>query len=540
MPPRGGWNSEVPGSILLIMSRQWAVHGGSSERQARGGAILLCLLSALFLSGSQPAPTSPTCTKSLQAQIVAAPAGSTLLAPPCIYRETVTITKPITLVGRPGSEILGSDVWSGWTRRGPYWIKGPLPTFSHDRWPCEPGSNDRCRWPEQVFLEGQPLLQVAAAPASGQFSVDSDRWILLADNPTGRRVEVTTRQYWVVGRTSDVTIRGFRMRYAANPAQQGALSNGGYANWTVESNVLSDAHGAVVSLDGAGGLQLLNNDISRGGEEGVHSTLATDLFIQGNRVHDNNTEQFDPGWEAGGLKLTGNVVPTINANEVYDNAGPGIWCDAGCSGATISNNRVHDNSRGGISYEISHDGRISGNAVWQNGGSQAAWGFGAGILCQNCDHTSIDQNTVAWNANGISVICQDRGDSRPVVGNSVRDNTVVESTGGSIALGWFEDWAGRLYDRGSDNRGSANSLWYPIPEGQDARFEWAGAITALAVFSATPGGSNSRYLTAAQESLALRHAIVPASPARATPSTGQGWLFHFVPRSPAPNAQGFR
>jgi len=485
--------------------------GVLSRRPALGGAILLCLLSSLFLSSSRPAPASPRCGTSLQAQILAAAPGSTLLTPACVYRETLIITKPITLIGQPGSEIRGSDVWSGWTRRGSYWIKGPLPPFFQDRWPCEPGSTGRCRWPEQVFLDGQPLTQVAASPASGQFSVDGNRWILLADNPSGRQVEVTTRQYWVLGRAGDVTIRGFRMRYAANPAQQGALSNGGYGNWTVERNVLSDAHGAVVSLDGASGLRLLNNDISRGGEEGVHGALDTGLLVQGNRVHNNNTEQFDPGWEAGGLKLTGNVRPAISANSVYSNDGTGIWCDAGCSGAVISNNRVYDNSREGISYEVSHDGTIAGNAVWTNGGDRAVWGFGAGILCQNCDHTEIIRNTLAWNANGITVISQDRSDSRPVAANMVHDNTVVESTAGSIALGWFQDWAGPLYDQAADNRGSGNGFWYPSPEGQDARFEWTGDITLLADFSGTRGGANSWYLTSARATWALSQAGIPTT-----------------------------
>ncbi len=100
------------------------------------------------------------------------------------------------------------------------------------------------------------------------------------------------------------------MKHAATPAQRGALNNGGYSNWTVQGNVLSDAHGAVVSLYNASDLRLLNNDISRGGQLGVQGSQATDVLVQGNRIYDNNTEAFSSGWEAGGLKMaTGHDPP---------------------------------------------------------------------------------------------------------------------------------------------------------------------------------------------------------------------------------------
>jgi hypothetical protein len=163
--------------------------------------------------------------------------------PACVYRERVIIHKPITLDARPGAEIRGSDVWTGWKRSGSYWLEGPLPTFTAHGM-CS-GGEHRCLWPEQVFFDGEPLEQVASDPASGQFAVEVNRDVVLADDPAGHTVEVTTRTGWIVGLSDGVIIRGFTMRHAANDSQNGAIENKGRSRWTIENNVLSDAHGAV-------------------------------------------------------------------------------------------------------------------------------------------------------------------------------------------------------------------------------------------------------------------------------------------------------
>ncbi len=76
-------------------------------------------------------------------------------------------------------------------------MKGTLPRFTAYG-TCDDGTS-RCLWPEQVFFDGEPLLQVASDPDSGQFAVDSDRNVVLADDPAGHTVEVSTRRQWVVG-----------------------------------------------------------------------------------------------------------------------------------------------------------------------------------------------------------------------------------------------------------------------------------------------------------------------------------------------------
>jgi hypothetical protein len=49
---------------------------------------------------------------SIQDLVDAASPGAVVEVPGgCVYRETITINKPLTLKGDPGAEIRGSDVW---------------------------------------------------------------------------------------------------------------------------------------------------------------------------------------------------------------------------------------------------------------------------------------------------------------------------------------------------------------------------------------------------------------------------------------------
>ena len=246
------------------------------------------------------------------------------------------------------------------------------------------------------------------------------------------------------------------MRHSAIHAQNGALSNNGHSRLTIEDNRLSDAHGANVSLTSPTGARLLRNDISRSGQEGVHVTAADDVTIQGNTIHHNNTEQFSEGWEAGGLKATRLTRLALDANDVHHNAGPGLWCDIDCRNVTFSNSRVHRNGNMGIQFEIGDGAKIFGNALWENGRAYTVWGWGGRHRVASSSNAEVYHDTVAWNADGISVIAQNRGSEGRTVGNHVHDNTVVMAPPGEYLSGWFQDWAGTLFRSESSNRG-ANS-----------------------------------------------------------------------------------
>jgi parallel beta-helix repeat protein len=516
--------------------------------QRSSAGFLTLLLATLIVTVASP-PAHALCHQRLQDIVSQALPKAIVQVPACIYREQVTIAKPLTLIAQPGAEIRGSDIWTQWTKSGALWVSvrrvPRLDTFRDDpSQRCRTGSNGRCFQAEQVFLNGRPLTQVSSSsvPGVGQFKVTANlRKIVLADKPVGHRVEVTTREHWIVGAADNVTVKGFRMRHAGNDAQRGALWLNNHANWRVEANVLSDTHGAVVALGSGNNNKLVGNDIFRGGQIGVVGAANVGTVVRDNLIHDNNTEGFNAQWEAGGLKFALVRGALIEGNAVYRNDGSGLWCDISCENATFRNNRVHHNRNAGIFFEISDGARIYGNAVWENGWCFSDWGWGAGILIASSRNADVHDNVVAWNADGISVLSQlraqiDQRDANPdddppdlrhpwnkAVGNFIHDNVIAMTdddpfdpdNDNMFALAWLQDWPGVLFQSRSLNRGAGNRYWYPNTEGK-TRFAWSTGIADtqryLREFNATPGEEAGVYMTALQKSTALSAARVPLAP----------------------------
>lgn len=454
------------------------------------------------------ARSTADCQRTLQQIVDESAPRATVSVPGCIYRETVTIKKPITLIAEPGAEIRGSDVWTDWSRRDNLWIHGDLPSLEGSG-ECLEGRD--CQPPYQVFLDGQPLQRTAGRPGPGQFAVRGAE-VRLADDPTGRTVEVSTRTRWIVGAADDVRIERFTMRHAANSAQNGAFNNASYSRWTIAQNLLTEAHGPCLSVEGGAGHVVRDNVISRSGQLGVHGTEAADVLVEGNEIRDNNLAGFDPVWEAGGLKMTVMTRLTLANNEVSNNDGWGLWCDIDCRDTTISGNRVHHNTRVGISYEISRRGTIVNNVVWENGLGVSGWGRGAGIICQNCTATTIADNLVAWCPDGIAVTEQDREIVGRVEHVSVRGNTVV-SDEGAMALGWLTDRPQNyLFRPQARNEGLGNRYWFAAKEERGGRFAWDGNRSRLDGFNGTPGEEGGRYLPDAEQAQILAAAGVPILP----------------------------
>lgn len=80
--------------------------------------LVSVLLGAVLTGAGQTHPQlavyPTTCGSTLQALVDAAAANSTLHVPDCLYREDVSINKPLTLIADSGAEIRGADVWSNW------------------------------------------------------------------------------------------------------------------------------------------------------------------------------------------------------------------------------------------------------------------------------------------------------------------------------------------------------------------------------------------------------------------------------------------
>ena len=337
---------------------------------------------------------------------------------------------------------------------------------------------------------------------------------LIAD--PGVVIDGENRDRWIVGGASDVTIQGFTFINSDQPQYHGGLSNDGFDNWTIRGNTFRNAGNAAIDIKEGAGHLIEDNLVSDSGNVGIRVESVGSATIRGNTTEGNNTLNLDPGWEAGGMKITGNYGGVHNMvienNVARNNNGPGIWVDVDGYDIEIRNNRVHDNTRAGIIYELSFRGRIHGNVVYDNGTAWDAWGFGAGIMIQNSSDTEVFNNVLAWNPDGITVISQDRGQSRwnNVSGNSIHDNTIIAIHDGgwnTYGLGWLEDWNGVISNPGSNNRGFNNRFWFSTPDGSELRFRWADeGFWTVADFSASQGGQNSSYLSDSQKNQVLASA----------------------------------
>ncbi|MGZ3587819.1 MAG: right-handed parallel beta-helix repeat-containing protein [Candidatus Limnocylindrales bacterium] len=429
-------------------------------RAAWSGALLIAfaLAGPGPLVAATPAP-GDDCQGGLQGRIDAAPAGSTLHVPACVFHESVTVDKPLTIEAS-GAVIDGRD-------------------------------------------------------AAG----------------------AVVRDTWMVIEASDVTVSGFTMRYADNAAQTGALRMAaGVHNVTVRGCDLGYAAGADIALDGANQSTIADCDIHDGGQLGIHAGggdgNGSGNVVRGNRIHGNNTANFDPEWEAGGMKATVQSGLVFEDNEVYDNHGPGFWCDIYCRDITVRDNRIHNNTHAGVMFEVGTGATISHNVVWQNGWGKAVWGWGAGILISSAGGAAVSGNILAWNATGISIISQDRQDwAHSATANEISDNTIVGEAGHYL-LFWGQDWSGELFLKASGNGGTGDRFWAPVPDAGHP-FAWDGDIDRLSDFNATPGEEGGRYLSAAEMASALEAAGVPTDPHAtvrpATPFPGQARILAVLP-----------
>jgi parallel beta-helix repeat protein len=189
-----------------------------------------------------------------------------------------------------------------------------------------------------------------------------------------------------------------------------------------------------------------------------------------------------------------------------------------CENITITNNRLHDNANAGILFETSNGARISGNALWENGWSYPAWGWGGGIVVSSAANAEIANNVLAWNADGVTIISQNRPDAVATTGHYVHDNVIAmyELDDGSdgTGLGWLQDWNGHLLDAASGNHAQQNGFWYPGQEGSPGRFIWGDGKATLASFNATRGGQNSHYVSGCDMHKTLAAMGVPVHPSR--------------------------
>jgi parallel beta-helix repeat protein len=227
----------------------------------------------------------------------------------------------------------------------------------------------------------------------------------------------------------NVTIRNLVIRNMPQTAIHAFRDSSDY--WTIDHNEIDhNLNGVAVGNHSVVSYNYIHHntgnpdassEILRGG--GYSAYRATSTTFSHNEIAYNGPEQ----------KITETANVTFQGNFVHHNFN-GIWFDGDNTGAVIEGNRVEDNGRVGIFYEISGQGIIRNNTIRRN----AEYG----IFISTSKNVETYGNTVEDNLVGIEYFldCELVGGGTigfDLANNYAHDNSVrVGTTSGSYANGF--------------------------------------------------------------------------------------------------------
>jgi hypothetical protein len=391
--------------------------------------------------------------------------GDTVLIHTGTYREQVTVETsgtakaPIIFTAAPAAHVVitGADRMSNWTR-----VDGPgqmystpwdhvFLSWSADRAHPEDDANKLVGRCEQVFVMGYALRQVLqrSEMARGTFYVDEANKLLYAWAMTNARladvpVEASTRSKIWESKGAYLVVRGLRFRYAANSAQDPAVSCGTYD--TMEDCVIERMNGDGLGFGG-------DKPVIRGcliqdnGEKGFGAS-GNNVLVSGCIIRNNNIKDFERGWDAGGDKICFSHDILIEKCQFIENRGVGLWFDISNVNPTVRNCLFANNEDAGIFYEISYGLHATDNVFVGNGFSETpgAWGGQAGICLSSSPNCVIERNLFVGNREGFNFREQTRSTQRPSDGKTVwiwnHDqiirNNVLAYNRDAQTWGWFD------------------------------------------------------------------------------------------------------
>jgi hypothetical protein len=366
----------------------------------------------------------------------AAEPGTTFVIASGLHRLATARPKDkMTFVGEPGTVLSGAMLLEGFVADGAMWRVGGLERSDRDHGSCVDGY-DACGFPQDVFMDDVMLWQVTSPDelGPGRWMWDGDA-VVVADDPTSRRVELSVAAHAFRSAAADVTIVGLVVEKYATPAQGGAIQaqepgdGGRGVGWLIEDVEVRLNHGA--GLRTGDGTVVRRVFAHHNGQLGITVSGGTDVLVEDSVIAHNNIAGFKWGWEAGGLKATRTLRLVVRGVTAEHNQGPGLWTDIDAVDTLYEANTVRFNAGPGIFHEISYDAVIRDNLVEGNGFDHDQWLWGAGILVAASSGVEIHGNEVRGNHNAITLIQQDRGEGLhgPYLVRDVRvhGNVIIDS-----------------------------------------------------------------------------------------------------------------
>ncbi|UNK70467.1 right-handed parallel beta-helix repeat-containing protein [Microbacterium sp. H1-D42] len=247
---------------------------------------------------------------------------------------------------------------------------------------------------EVYGIEGHGAFEPATYDAEGSTTITA-RFPAGVD-PNAADVEVSVRSTVFTPSAEHIdyiTLRGFDIRNAATnwvsptAGQEGMVTAYWSRGWVIEDNEISYSRCAGIALaknrdefDGERGTTegyydtitdaldrdgwsqqtigshtVRNNRVHHCGQVGIVGSLGCAFsVIEGNEIHDCNSQGIWSGAEMAGIKLHGAIDVVIRGNHFYRCGEPGaIWLDWMAQGTVVSGNLMHDNMRD-IFTEVNH------------------------------------------------------------------------------------------------------------------------------------------------------------------------------------------
>lgn len=414
----------------------------------------------------------------LQAQHDAtASGGICYIIPGYIYREQVSVTKPITFVGRGRVSIRGSDDWSTGGAAGNTWTNASgiyhsslsMPSFSTDATQGTPTNTYSQNHRNVLFVDGVGYQLVnSASPSAGQWAMGTSTGgdggtthAFIPINPAGHKIEVGVRApLFLPTGNNALTLDGIDMRHipGSGVGQPGAIDPSSIttAQVSILNCMIGWAHGHGLAMGGMNPGPFVQDSI-------FHDCGTAGLSCPGNTnslykrcIFFNNgisTYGWDSGYNSGGIKVAGG-----SGHDVYDgliafnNTQSGIWFDIQTDNAVMENSVCWDNWPLNVSIEISAFITVRNNVIFRTPGQASGLtNADIGLYSSTSRQIEIYGNLLMHEPFCAKLHWDVRGDAPPGNGNGIHfhDNKIIgryhaaDQAGASdVAVYWAEGTGG--------------------------------------------------------------------------------------------------
>jgi len=388
---------------------------GTTEYPVPADALFAESAGSVAGKGSKASPFA-----SLTAAIAAAPSGATIVLREGEYHGSFVIPrgKRLTIQSYPGEAVWldGSREVAGWEKDGSRWRLDDWtvrfdasPTYSRGArdgtapgWQFVNPDYPMAAHPDQVWIDGEPLDQVASAGklTKGTFYVsdDADR-LYLGSDPKGKEVRAADTVKALVIAGAGSTVRGIGIRnYSPSVPDMGAVAVSAN-NVTIENVAIVDAATTGLATF-ASNTTLRNVTIDGAGMLGAQASTADGLKASELRIVNNNAEHFNRAPVAGGFKIHKSRGVAVTDSSFVGNLGNGLWFDESVYNMKIAGNDIVGSTGNGLVVELSATALVADNIITDSGKD--------GILVSDSGHIDIWNNTIARNDRSINIVQGDR------------------------------------------------------------------------------------------------------------------------------------